>query len=147
MAQKLGKSIGRCLLCVVTLAAMFLASLCSCSPSGGKTAADENAEQFDETNPIGANAACYVCHMTFVKEELSKTHLKAKITCVRCHGVSAGHANDEDIGATKPDITFERNGVEAMCLECHKRHDVEESETELVCTDCHGAHRIRKAIQ
>ena len=33
---------------------------------------------------------------------------KDEITCVRCHGISAAHANDEDIGATPPDITFKR---------------------------------------
>lgn len=106
-----------------------------------------DSEQFDETNPVGANAACYVCHMTFVGEELSKTHLQAEITCIRCHGLSAGHANDEDVGATLPDIIFNRNEVDAMCVKCHERHDLVAQEIAVrkhppVCTDCHGSHRI-----
>ncbi len=109
---------------------------------------------FEQTNPLGVNAACYVCHMTFVKEELSRTHLHAKVGCIRCHGISAGHANDEDIGATPPDVSFKRDGVDTMCRTCHKSHDINAAqvvsrwlERELhkqppICTDCHGTHRI-----
>ena len=145
MAQELGDSLVRGGLGVVIIAGMLLMALCSCSPSGHEAAPDENFDHFDETNPIGANAACYVCHMTYVKEELSKTHLKAKITCVHCHGTSAGHANDEDIGATRPDVTFEPDKVDEMCLDCHKKHDLADAEADLICTDCHGTHRIRTA--
>ena len=126
--------------------------LCSCSPSSIGTAplGANVSTQFDETNPLGANAACYVCHMTFVKEELSKTHLRAEITCVRCHGLSAGHANDEDIGATPPDVSFKRDQVDAMCLKCHESHDISSEEvvageSPSVCTDCHGTHKINSS--
>jgi len=110
--------------------------------------------RFEQTNPLGVNAACYVCHMTFVKEGLSRTHLQAKVGCIRCHGISAGHANDEDIGATPPDVSFKRDGVDIMCRKCHKSHDIGAAqvisrwlERELhkqppICTDCHGTHRI-----
>lgn len=152
MAQELGKSIRLALLVIVTAGLATLACMCSCCPPPDNSigAEAEAAARFDETNPLGANAACYVCHITFVKEELSKTHLKAKITCVRCHGVSAGHANDEDIGATKPDVTFERDRIDAMCLKCHKRHDISGLKAAAakgppVCTDCHDTHRIKKA--
>jgi hypothetical protein len=104
------------------------------------------------TDPLGPNGACYVCHMTYVREELSKTHLAAKVTCIKCHGLSAGHANDENIGATKPDRTYDRGKINRMCRKCHKTHDVpaeaviarwlERKLTECppVCTDCHGEH-------
>jgi predicted CXXCH cytochrome family protein len=87
--------------------------------------------------------------MTFVKEELSKTHLRAEITCVRCHGLSAGHANDEDIGATPPDISFKRSQVDTMCLKCHESHDIDPEEIVAgkyppVCSDCHGTHKINR---
>jgi hypothetical protein len=117
-----------------------------------------------EIDPVGPNAGCYVCHMTFVREELSRTHLKAKVPCVRCHGISAAHANDEDIGATKPDITYRRGQVNSSCRTCHKTHDVapervvalwqerlagkpatQPSARSAVCTDCHGSHRIARA--
>jgi len=156
MAKKLGSSIRQVLLFSVIAGWTPLIYLCSCNPSPTKT----TSVQFDETNPLGANAACYVCHMTFVKEELSKTHLRAEITCVRCHGLSAGHANDEDIGATPPDISFKRDQVDAMCLKCHESHDLpsearpsEELAEEVVagkyppaCTDCHGTHKINHII-
>ena len=160
MAEKLGSSIRQVLLFGVIAGWIPLAYLCSCSPSPTGTAlgGDNVSAQFDETNPLGANAACYVCHMTFVKEELSKTHLRAEITCVRCHGLSAGHANDEDIGATPPDVSFERDQVDATCLKCHKSHDIGPEEVVAgpalpkggagehpsVCTDCHGTHKINQ---
>ena len=119
------------------------------------------AEEADEgqLDPLGANAACYVCHMTYVKEELSKLHLKEEIGCIECHGTSAGHANDENIGATKPDVTFKREQVNTSCRECHEDHN-SAPETVIarwielgspkqlpVCTDCHGKHRIEKAAE
>ena len=113
-------------------------------------------EQAPTTDPMGPNGACYVCHMTFVREGLSRTHLAKKVTCVKCHGLSAQHANDEDIGATKPDRFYTRETANAMCRKCHKRHDVppeliiarwverELTQTPAVCTDCHGTHRLER---
>jgi len=151
MVARLGSSIMQPPILLVVAGWMPLVCLCSCTPHSAETtsAGGEPSAQFDETNPVGANAACYVCHMTFVKEELSKTHLQAEITCIRCHGLSAAHANDEDIGATPPDIAFARDHVDAMCLECHERHDISSEmaarwQRRDVCTDCHGAHRITK---
>lgn len=115
---------------------------------------DEGGAMLD---PLGPNAACYVCHMTFVFEELAGTHLTEKITCIECHGLSAAHANDENIGATKPDITYKREAVDASCEKCHEDHDVsardvvarflerELKDPKPVCTDCHGMHRIDHA--
>jgi len=115
---------------------------------------DEEEEEF--LDPMGPNAACYVCHMTFIFEELSKEHLKEKVTCVECHGVSAAHANDEDIGATKPDKMYKRCEINPSCRKCHKEHDAKPEEVvarwikigspkqEPVCTDCHGTHKIER---
>jgi hypothetical protein len=104
----------------------------------------------DQDNPMGLNGGCYVCHMTFVDEELTTTHLAQDIGCVHCHGTSADHANDENIGATPPDITFERKAIDALCLNCHQKHDITlemkgehaKNQSAPVCTDCHGKHRI-----
>lgn len=112
-------------------------------------------------NPHGANAGCYVCHMTFVKEPLTVTHLKRKITCTGCHGTSAAHANDEDIGATPPDNVIKRDQVNDYCRKCHRKHPVNPEKLiarwlerkaatptsrpagpAAVCTDCHGKHKI-----
>ena len=140
----------------VPLALPVQAGVPLASPVQASSAVGEkNAD--DETDPLGANAACYVCHMTFVKEELSKVHLAAKVGCVKCHGLSAKHANDENIGATKPDITYKRNQVNAACAKCHGAHNVPARKVvgrfverrlpaapSPVCTDCHGAHKIEK---
>jgi len=131
---------------VIIAGCILLAYLCSCNP----TATETNSKQFEESNPMSANAGCYVCHITFVQEELSKTHLRAKVPCTRCHGLSAGHANDENIGATPPDTIIERNKVDEMCLKCHQKHDISAEELSAhksppICTDCHGNHRIKKS--
>jgi len=111
-------------------------------------------------DPLGPNAACYVCHLTFVHEQISSAHRAEKVTCIKCHGLSADHANDEDIGATPPDIRYTRNQVDAACGECHEEHDVPaadvlarffeqklEPDAVAVCTDCHGRHRIAEAAK
>ena len=122
--------------------------------------ATEATEAAEEPEGIWANAACYVCHTRFVKEELSKVHLEKKVTCIKCHGLSAPHANDENIGATPPDVVFKRCRVDAMCLKCHKTHDVParkvlarflqrrlSPKSAPTCTDCHGNHKIEQPAE
>ena len=100
---------------------------------------------------------CYVCHTTFVQEELALVHLKAKVGCIKCHGLSDKHANDENVGATKPDITFKRPQIDHGCVECHEGHDAPAQkvvarlierhlppQTPPVCTECHGMHKIEQ---
>ncbi|UCD28517.1 MAG: cytochrome c3 family protein [Planctomycetota bacterium] len=120
--------------------------------------AEEEDEQFAL---LGANAGCYVCHMMFVDEELSAVHLEAKVGCVDCHGTSAGHANDENVGATPPDKIVSGEEINQFCRICHETHDVEPekmvarwqerskgkpttqpSQQVITCTQCHGEHRI-----
>jgi hypothetical protein len=119
---------------------------------------EANQEKADAIELLGANVACYVCHQTFLTEELSNVHKAAKVGCTKCHGLSAAHANDENIGATKPDITFRRDQVDAACIKCHKEHDVLPAKVvgrfvarklppqpDPICTDCHGTHRIKRS--
>jgi hypothetical protein len=131
------------------------------SSGEAKQAAEADDSSSEETiDPLGPNAACYVCHMTFVHEELSKVHKAAKVGCTDCHGVSAKHANDEDIGATKPDKVYKRDQVDPACKKCHESHDVPakkvvarflqrklSAENPPICTDCHGQHRIDRAAE
>jgi hypothetical protein len=111
-------------------------------------------------DPLGMNGACYVCHIPFVKEELAKVHLAEGISCAQCHGLSDKHANDENIGATKPDITFRRDQVDAGCEKCHTTHDAPATQvlarfgerklslqTSVICTDCHGHHKIDRSAE
>jgi hypothetical protein len=133
---------------------LILASACSVQDR------ERQGDEVDERHetPLNANAACYVCHIPFMREDLSTVHLAETIGCIACHGVSAGHANDEEIGATPPDVTFTRNQIDDFCGTCHETHDVPPElvvgrwiERELrpgaaaVCTDCHGSHRIARA--
>jgi len=117
----------------------------------------------ESSDPLGPNAACYVCHMTFVGEELSKVHLKARIPCIRCHGLSAAHANDEKAGTTRPDVFIKGDQINPFCRRCHRRHNVQPeklvarwlehsgsatssqaSSATVTCTSCHGSHRIAR---
>ena len=36
---------------------------------------------------MSVNATCYVCHLTFVREKISRVHFKEEVTCIKCHGV------------------------------------------------------------
>ena len=123
-----------------------------------KTLAAEAAPPGDAIDALGANLACYVCHTTFIKEEMVQVHLKENIGCIKCHGLSDKHANDENIGATKPDVTFKRPKVDASCAQCHEGHDAPAkaviarflerhlpADRTPICTDCHGTHKIDRS--
>ncbi|MHC4616988.1 MAG: cytochrome c3 family protein [Planctomycetota bacterium] len=143
MAEKLGKGMSlHRVFGIIAVWLLILAYSCSSPPTESSQVNPELA-----MDPLGTNAACYVCHMGFVKEEISKIHLEKNVTCIRCHGLSAAHANDENVGATPPDIVFARDLVDVMCLECHKRHEISteklaDFQVRPVCTDCHGSHRL-----
>ncbi|HUW19991.1 MAG TPA: cytochrome c3 family protein [Sedimentisphaerales bacterium] len=145
MVKKLGKGMSLTLVFAVAVSSLIFAYSCSSPPA--RTSEMKASETPNEIDSLSVNAACYVCHMSFVKEQISKTHLDKNVTCIRCHGLSAAHANDENVGATPPDITFQRDRIDVMCLECHKRHDMSAEklagfQIPPVCTDCHGSHRI-----
>jgi len=145
--------IARVLLLVgIPAVATALVCLLAGCPQGGRIAGDAG-----ETNPLGPNAGCYLCHMTFVKEPLSKVHLRHKVYCIDCHGPSVAHANDEDVGATKPDIYFKRAQIAPACRKCHDTHDADPAKViaryrqrklktaSPTCTECHGTHKIKRA--
>jgi len=113
----------------------------------------------DKNNPLGPNATCCACHTNYIKEPLSRMHLKHKVYCIDCHGPSKAHANasEKDIGETRPDICFQRSQVNGACRKCHSRHTAAKEKvakrriekkltvTPEVCTDCHGSHKIKRA--
>ena len=142
MVKKLGKGVSSTLVFGVPSVWVFIfAYSCSAPPPDSLRT---NPGQIDA---LGPNAACYVCHTGFVKEQISKAHLSEKIGCIDCHGLSAPHANDENVGATPPDIIFGRDEVDTMCLKCHSMHEISaeelaEYQSHPVCTDCHGGHRL-----
>ncbi len=130
---------------------------CLAAPPAEKPAADEG---------VVPNDMCHVCHITFADEPLAKVHAQKKVWCRECHGLSAGHMSDENIGHTKPNRVYKQNQVAAMCAKCHDKGDhpalkaaeraarlakSKKAQEEIkggkidpsgVCTDCHGAHWI-----
>ncbi|MHC4402811.1 MAG: cytochrome c3 family protein [Planctomycetota bacterium] len=159
MAAQLGSRLKHAVvLSTVGLAGLFVLTVFGRPPTTGEQPpAETSDEDVPEIDPLGPNSACYVCHIPFVREELGRDHLREKITCIDCHGLSAGHANDEDVGATPPDKTYQRHQVDASCAECHEEHDVPAKQIiarflerkppkrPAVCTDCHGTHKIERA--
>jgi hypothetical protein len=131
-------------------------AVASGAPDDRDNGPSHESEEPPLIDPLSVNAACYVCHMTFVGEELSTVHLQEKTTCIDCHGLSAPHANDENIGATPPDVVFKRDQVDASCEKCHEEHDAPGAEVVArflerklagprpICTDCHGTHKIEQ---
>ena len=109
---------------------------------------------------LGANAACLVCHLTFVKEALARTpSAQGGVGCIevprpeRRPRQRRAHRCDPARHHLSPP---ERST--AACANCHKGHDVPATKViarflerklptrpAAICTDCHGAHRIEKA--
>ena len=69
-------------------------------------------------------------------------------------------SKNENIGATKPDITFQRGKIDKSCEKCHEGHDASaraviaryldrrlNSAAPPVCTDCHGHHKIDRSAK
>lgn len=115
---------------------------------------------------VDSNDPCYVCHMPFLEENLATAHAKVQVWCGTCHGPSRPHIEDENIGATPPDVVHKKDEVDRMCGQCHnpEEHSVltgktrsarlaegKQAQQEIkgpkievtgVCTDCHGRHWI-----
>lgn len=100
-----------------------------------------------------SNTVCYECHIDFKGEELTAVHEKAEVFCVRCHGRSQAHMEDE-VRATPADVTFRKKAMKVFCLTCHEparyrqeaSHAAEEAKsrdaTRRSCMDCHGEHEL-----
>ena len=99
------------------------------------------------------NSYCYVCHVNYKAEDITKVHEKYSIGCEACHGMSDNHSSDEN-GLTAPDIMFARDKITAYCTTCHspdtlrkvRKHRrfvfTDNSKIQKVCTECHGEHRL-----
>jgi hypothetical protein len=107
--------------------------------------------------PVADNGACLVCHTNYEHEEMVVQHADGNVGCIKCHGESLAHRNDED-NVTPPDVMYPASKIEKGCKECHDSHDVPARDviarwqkkcpaktdpSQLVCTDCHGDHRLK----
>jgi hypothetical protein len=124
---------------------------------------DENAPLLlDGVDPAAGshemadNSACFVCHVNYDEEPFALWHAKADVGCVKCHGDSFAHRNDED-NTTPPDKMYPADRIERLCDKCHETHDAPAARvitrwqkrcpektdpSTIVCTDCHGQHRL-----
>lgn len=109
------------------------------------------------TGPVADNSACFVCHTNYQEESLASVHALEDVGCVRCHGASLAHRNDEN-NTTPPDKMYPAEAIDPACVECHDTHDAparkvlarwkercpEKTDfSRVVCTDCHGEHRLK----
>ena len=107
--------------------------------------------------PKADNHACFVCHTNYQEEWFAVTHANANVGCVKCHGESIAHRNDEN-NITPPDVMYPADGIDKACVKCHETHDVPAKKvltrfqercpsktdpSKIVCTDCHGDHRLK----
>jgi len=122
------------------------ALLASCrGPAGSATGSSAKKE-----------VVCYECHIDFKGEELTTAHERAGVTCIRCHGASQPHMNDE-VRKTPPDAIFRDPTMKVFCLTCHvadygavNSHRAEEAKRKTggkprACTECHGEHKLVRA--
>ena len=108
------------------------------------------------SGPIADNQSCFVCHTNYEEEEFADVHAKANVGCIKCHGASFDHRNDEN-NITPPDVMFDAKKMKKNCEQCHDTHDAPAMKVivrwqercpsktdpkDLLCTDCHGMHRL-----
>ncbi len=118
------------------------------------------AEKSAATKPardIADNGPCFVCHLNYKEEPLAHQHAVRNVGCVKCHGKSYAHRNDEN-NITPPEIMVPPEKIDRACGKCHQTHDVpavkviacwlkrcgaKTDPKQIVCTDCHGRHRLK----
>jgi hypothetical protein len=114
-------------------------------------------EQAD--GPIADNSRCFVCHLSYVEEDLALTHALQEIGCAQCHGESDAHIADEPWTSggtgTAPDIIVLPHQVNEFCMDCHARDTLSMPDHNILetnkadasrCTDCHGEHRLTNRV-
>ena len=149
--------LGRVRFAVFLIVAAAVLALCVCPLSSRADAKGPSprGEKLRAAAALKANQRCYECHIDFQEEELSTTHQNKGVACVRCHGHSQPHIDDE-VRATPPDAIFRARTMKVFCLTCHeprehikvKSHALEAARAaktgkpERTCTACHGEHEL-----
>jgi len=91
------------------------------------------------------NQYCLDCHLNYGFDPFAEGHRIAGFGCVRCHGASIPHSEDES-GKVPPDRMYPSAEINDSCLPCHKNEelpaDCKLSEELKVCMDCHNTHRL-----
>jgi hypothetical protein len=116
---------------------------------------DDTPDTAASNGPVADNSRCFVCHINYAQEEIAVTHARANIGCATCHGASDAHIADESWASggngTAPDIMYPRDKINAACMKCHSKDELDgpqhepvfaDAAEQKVCTDCHGDHRL-----
>jgi hypothetical protein len=89
-----------------------------------------------------------MCHIDVADKVAGTRHQAKGVRCIKCHGTSLGHVQDEN-NQVKPDRIFTRRGIDNFCGTCHAcsrtkgmAHAAIPAGNGRVCTQCHGAHKI-----
>ena len=111
----------------------------------------------DPKKSVADNSACFVCHGNFQEESMVPVHAKENVGCVKCHGLSLAHRNDED-NVTAPEKMYPLARIDNACRVCHEEHNASARKViamfqarfppgadpkKVACTDCHGEHRLK----
>lgn len=139
--------------------ALRVVCLCLAVPAGAGSCRlpDEGAsggKQLKAGKPDAAkaNRRCLECHIDFEEEPIVVRHQTAGVTCMRCHGHSQAHIEDE-VRATKADVTFRGKAMTLFCQTCHEPDKHRRGRTHAAelakpvgkrrsCTACHGEHKL-----
>lgn len=100
--------------------------------------------------PMATLSGCTICHVDVADAFAASKHRRKGIDCIRCHGVSRRHIEDEN-NKVKPDRIFTRREIDRWCDGCHQG-SCKHGEGDKVlpagvrwrtCGDCHGSHSAR----
>ena len=127
---------------------LAVAIVACCRPSGDGVGARSAPKQ-----PAN-NSSCHVCHMNYEEDKLAVRHARIGVGCVKCHGESSAHCNDEN-NVTPPDLMYPAGKISPSCMRCHPAqklaaadmhtlHFVGTAEEKKRCTECHGSHRLAR---
>jgi len=149
-------------LCFVAVSCVVAAITALLLPGLWPTAVRPARAAEAEKKKLADNGECYVCHLALKTERITDIHAKEGVGCVKCHGASDDHMQDE-MQMTTPDVLWGRRQVDAMCGKCHEEphEDVEAKvkgfvakwrgrqrpngravNDKSICTDCHGTHNL-----
>jgi hypothetical protein len=130
------------------------------SPSPGASSAAKTKKKVSLDGlpvPKADNQACFVCHNNYQEEELASVHADNNVGCIKCHGESLEHRNDEN-NVTPPQRMYPSARIDSACKECHSEHNAaatkvlekwmarcphKKEPAAILCTDCHGEHRLK----
>ena len=133
MVKKLGKGVSPAFVFGVVCAGLLVFA-CSC----GSLRADSPD---DEVDALGPNAACYVCHVGFVREKISKVHLGEDVTCIDCHADIKEVPHEEQL--KRPDCSQCHEDIgEEYLTSLHGQALVKGKEYAPYCWDCHDKHYV-----